>query len=605
MATTARRVWVWRFDHPPEAVWPILADTTRFNEAANIPKHEIAETPQPDGSVHYFGRLKFGPFEVRWRELPVEWVAEQRFRHCREFQNGPFRSLCATLELSPDDGGSRVDYALEVAPANLLGSLILALGFLSRTGKTFTGLAHAVRDHLAGLGAVPYEARPPELAPGAKERLVRIVGLIEESPNGHGLARRVADYLVNGQETDVIRVRPRVLARRWNVDDRSVIECCLEAVKAGLVDMRWDLLCPRCRGAKETAPSLDHLPRGAHCPSCNIDYERDFSNNVELTFQPAPAIRPISTGEFCLFGPMTTPHVKVQQTLGPGESRLVSADLPFGDYRLRPLHPGGEADVRWSEGAFPELIADEGAVLAGPPSPAGQIRLTNRSERELTLVVESREWVRDVLTAHQVTTMQAFRDLFSDEVLRPGDEVGIAHVTLMFTDLKESTSMYVRIGDASAYHRVREHFAFLGKAVRDNNGTIVKTIGDAVMAAFADPADGVRAALAVQRNTAELNADAKSEPLVIKLGLHAGPCISVTLNDRLDYFGSTVNLAARLQDESHGGDIVLSRQLGADPIVGALLEAFVVMEEVATIKGFLEPVPFYRLRSEDLIGTRT
>ena len=121
MAKATRRSWVWRFDHPPEAVWSILADTARFNEAAGIPKHRITEAQQPDGSVHYLAALRFGPFRVSWRELPVEWVAERRFRHCREFLAGPFRSLCATLELSPEGGGSRVDYTLEAAPANLLG----------------------------------------------------------------------------------------------------------------------------------------------------------------------------------------------------------------------------------------------------------------------------------------------------------------------------------------------------------------------------------------------------------------------------------------------------------------------------------------------------
>ena len=113
-------------------------------------------------------------------------------------------------------------------------------------------------------------------------------------------------------------------------------------------------------------------------------------------------------------------------------------------------------------------------------------------------MVERRDWVADALTAHQVTALQAFRDMFSDEVLRPGDEVAIGTVTLMFTDLKGSTALYDRVGDAQAFHMVREHFAVLAKAVREHDGAIVKTIGDAVMAAFADPAQAVRAALAIQ-----------------------------------------------------------------------------------------------------------
>ena len=98
--------------------------------------------------------------------------------------------------------------------------------------------------------------------------------------------------------------------------------------------------------------------------------------------------------------------------------------------------------------------------------------------------------------------------------------------------------------------------------IREHDGAIVKTIGDAVMAAFHEPLQGLRAAIAMQERVAEFNAKS-TEPIVLKLGLHEGPCIAVTLNDRLDYFGQTVNLTARLQGESEGGDVVVSAPLAA------------------------------------------
>ena len=174
-------------------------------------------------------------------------------------------------------------------------------------------------------------------------------------------------------------------------------------------------------------------------------------------------------------------------------------------------------------------------------------------------------------TADRLSATQAFRDLFSDQVLRPGDEVGIGNVALMFTDLKGSTALYEAIGSAPAYRLVRDHFALLAAVVREHDGSVVKTIGDAVMASFADPRDAVAAALAVQGRVAEFNRRSVGQAITIKLGVHCGPCIAVTLNDRLDYFGSTVNLAARLQSESVGGDIVLSADVLADPRVRDLL----------------------------------
>jgi class 3 adenylate cyclase len=348
--------------------------------------------------------------------------------------------------------------------------------------------------------------------------------------------------------------------------------------------------------------SLDQLPRGAHCPSCNINYDRDFARNVELTFRPVEAIRPVVDGEFCLFGPMNTPHVVIQQTLRPGETREIAADLTFGDYRLRALHPGGETGLTWSGGGFPEVIADNDCVGTGAPSAPGTVRLHNRSDRETTLVVETRAWVRDALTAHQATSMQTFRDLFATEVLRPGDEAGIGLITLMFTDLKGSTALYARIGDAAAYRLVRDHFAFLAATIRDHDGAIIKTIGDAVMAAFSDPAKAVDAALAVQRDVMAFNRDhaGNQQDIVIKLGLHAGACIAVNLNGRLDYFGSTVNLAARLQGQSQGGDIVLSAELAEDPGVQARLVGLNPVSTSAMVKGFAAPISFIQVSAASL-----
>jgi len=595
MSKPRRRTWVWQFERPPAEIWPIMADTARFNEAAALPKHDIEEIPQADGSVLYLGRLKRGPFTLAWQEKPVNWIDGQWFEHCRAFRNGPFKSLCATFELAPDGQGSRGTYTLTVEPAGLLGLAILAAGFFRGAGRNFGRLAAQANQFAAGLRPEPFDHVVPPLSPETTQRIDAMVAAIEATPNGHRLARRLADFLIQAQEVDLWQIRPLKLARDWGIEARMAIELCLQAVTGGLLELHWDLLCPRCRVPKASVVALDQLPTGAHCPSCNIDYERDFSRNVEASFRPTAAVRPIVGGQYCLFGPMSTPHIKVHVTLAPGQSRDLPGDLAHGDYRLRTLEPGPEQLVVWESGGFPEVIADDDRVTAGPPVPSGVVRVSNRSRRTLTLIVEERAWVKDTLTADRVTALQVFRDLFASEALRPGDDVGIGEIALMFTDLKGSTAFYERVGDAKAYRLVREHFAFLAARIREHNGAIVKTIGDAVMAAFSDPADAVRAALAIQQKVADFNAGPGGEAIVIKLGLHKGSCIAVTLNERLDYFGSTVNLAARLQAQSAGGDIVLSCALAEDPGVAAVLQGHALREEAAAIKGFERPVPFRRV----------
>ncbi|MEZ5833895.1 MAG: adenylate/guanylate cyclase domain-containing protein [Dongiaceae bacterium] len=599
--TATSQTWEWEFEQPATAMWPLLADTARFNEAARLPKHQITEIPQPDGSVHYFAAARVGPFDVKWQEKPVNWVSEQWFEHTRHFQSGPLKLLSAELHLEPAGRSCRARYTVTIEPANILGTLMLGKMF-SSTKATFGRLAHEAADFVAGQRDRPFAYAAPAIGDDVRGRIDRMVAEIEASPNGHGLARKLADHILNAQEVDLWRVRPLALAKAWNCPPRHAIELCLQAVRAGLLQLRWDLLCPRCRVAKGWSGGLDRLPQGAHCSSCNIDYERDFSRNVEASFHPAPAVRPLETGEYCMWGPMSVPHVKAQILLHPGETREVKAMLPFGPYRFRTLEPGPEVDVDWQSGGMPALVLEESTVVVGAPAPAGILRLANHAQRALIAIIEDRSWVADALTADRVTALQTFRDLFSDDVLRPGDEVAVGRIALLFSDLKGSTALYQSIGDASAYHLVRDHFAFMAKVIRDHEGAIVKTIGDAVMAAFVAPAQALAAAIDIQRQVAAFNRESHvaegsaSPPIIIKLGVHSGPTIAVTLNDRLDYFGSTVNMAARLQGQSEGGDIVLSPEIAEDATVAPLLAGLQASRDQADLKGFDQPTSFIRLR---------
>lgn len=588
------RTFTFNFAGPLPAVWSAMADTARYNEASGLPKHTITEIPQPDGTQLFIGKARMGPFELEWEDLPCNWVREHWMEHRRRFRRGPLRQLNARFELNPSGAGCRGDYRLDVEPNGLAGRLLLAGGFIDSAERMFTRLAASADEFARGQRARPFDPPPPPLAPEARERLAVLQAQLAASPYGHGLAERLVRHVVEAGEADVQRIRPLNLARSWNVPERDAIEGCFEATRLGLLELRWDLLCPRCRGAKMVSPSLDQLPTGAHCPTCNIDYARDFSRNVELTFRPASTIRPMEGGEFCLLGPMSTPHIWAHVTLEPGEDREVAFSAAPGPYRLRTLEPGPETEIRYDGRQFPTVIVADDAVTAGDPCPPGQVILRNRTARRRTVVIEERRWVQDALTADRVVTLQAFRDLFSTDILRPGDEVAIRRVTLLFSDLKGSTALYGAIGDAAAYRLVREHFAYLTGIIREYDGALVKTIGDAVMAAFHDPLNGLKAAIAMQERVAAFN-QGNTAPIILKLGVHEGPCIAVTLNDRLDYFGTTANLAARLQDQSAGGDIVVSATLAEEPGAAALIEPFTPTAEKTRLRGITEPVAFVRL----------
>jgi class 3 adenylate cyclase len=230
--------------------------------------------------------------------------------------------------------------------------------------------------------------------------------------------------------------------------------------------------------------------------------------------------------------------------------------------------------------AAPDGWASGEIVLA----PTVTLVLENQTDTEQLLLLERLTWTDQATTAAEVIVLQTFRDLFSREALRPGERIAVGQVTLLFTDLRESTRLYWEVRDAPAFGHVMNHF----DVIRDVVGGIVKTIGDAVMAAFHHPAAALRAALLAQARLGETGEAAPAFPL--RVGVHAGPCIAVTLNDRLDYFGSMVNLAARLEGLSTGRDVVVSDVVATDPEVLAWLatqgDALSIERFETTIKGF-------------------
>lgn len=562
------RSWSFALARAPQAYWPLLADTSRYNEVLGVPRHQVRDELQSDGRVRFFGEMRVGVFDIAWEDLPPNWVTNAWQEHVRHFSRGPFSTLAARLHLQPEGDGSRLVYTLSTTPTGLASALFCRV-FLARSGAGFASVVASVRRFVEDGAEKPFDYRPPPPSPGARARAHRYAEALETTPYGHGLATRLADHLLDAQEVDLGRLRPLALARAWQAPPRDCVELALAAARAGLLEARWQLLCPRCRVAKTQVAHLEQLPEEAHCSTCNIRYDRDYARNVELAFAPAASIRAVERGEFCWLGPMNTPHVAAQITLQPGEKRVLDVPLGPGNYRLRTLEAGPEAVFDWPGEAFPALRVTPDACEPAPADLAPGT-LCNEAPVPLTLMVERRDWLRDALTAQQATTLQAFRDLFSAEVLRPGDDVEVSQVTFMFTDLAGSTALYERIGDAAAYRRVREHFAVLARIVRRHDGGIVKTRGDGVHAAFVEPADALRAALEIQQRFAE-DGDEALSGLRVRIGLHTGPSIAVTIDGRLDYYGTTVNTAARLEAKGEGADIVLSEALVDDPLVAAVL----------------------------------
>ena len=334
------------YPKPPEAIWPFVADTARINELSGSPIYQVEERADADGRIHRLASVGIGPIRLRWEDGYSEWQENRRIFQVREFRNGPIRRFEAAVDLHPDGTGSRVVYSSNIECAGVLGWLALKSGQFDREGNKRL----AVVEKLIAEGGlpdhVPGSSTEEAAKPAVRRRLATLIAELDRDPASHGLAPKLSDFLLHAPVVALRAMRPLALARSWHADPQETVELFLAAQRFGILVMGWDLLCPRCRGAKSSVKHLHDLPQGAHCSSCNIDYGRDFTRNVELTFHPEPWLRPLPKGELCLLGQGTTPHVRFQAEVAPHARKSFAVTLAPGPYRFRTIEAGGEADAR-------------------------------------------------------------------------------------------------------------------------------------------------------------------------------------------------------------------------------------------------------------------
>jgi class 3 adenylate cyclase len=204
---------------------------------------------------------------------------------------------------------------------------------------------------------------------------------------------------------------------------------------------------------------------------------------------------------------------------------------------------------------------------------------------------------KSFLTAKRMLSNQTFRDVYKADNLNIDQRLKITSLSFLFTDLKGSTALYERVGDLAAFDLVRAHFHALLEIIASEKGAVVKTIGDAVMATFVRPEHALAAGLRMRAAMEALNVERGTKDLVVKIGIHEGPCLAVMLNERQDYFGQTVNIAARVQGLSTSHAIHIT-----GPVIDALAvteildrEAITPIQKQAALRGIADKIVVYEI----------
>ena len=563
-----------------EQAWDWVADTDSLNRAAGRPELDVKVMDARYGNSLALVSERRGLLKITWEERPFEFVRPRRYRVDRKVVKGPLVRLVAAAELAEDRGGTTVRFELEFHPrpsilAPIIGWTARFIGrrHIAQLDALLTRLA---AEHRTTRGRGVWLLPPTPLGATAEQLLARRIQAVRRA--APRLVERLEAHLRSAPDHELSRIRPFELADTWGEPRMEVLRLLLHAAHAEILNLSWDTLCPHCRVPTFRKSGLDSLSAEATCEACDLTVATDFDEAVEVTFAIHPSIREVESVRFCLGSPAKRRGVLFQQVLAPGESRNVRVALPAGDYVLVRADSDRRLPVQVGDGgALVSATIGRDGVTTGESRKAStapgevEFRLQSALDGPVRVALALATANPDTASASIVTTLQDFRDLFSSQVLSPGVQLSRASVTLLFTDLKGSTSLYQQHGDNEMYARVRDHFEVLTDAVRAESGCVVKTIGDAVMASFTTPGAGFRAAIVMQRAIAKMNAERGTPELTVKVGLHCGPCLVVNANDRLDYFGNTVNQAARIEGQSSGGDVVMTDAMARDPEVAALL----------------------------------
>ena len=461
-----------------------------------------------------------------------------------------------------------------------------------------------------------------------------LFNVLRQSADAESVAA-IENAVRDASDSELCRINALDFANRHALDEERAIAAFLHAARLGLFELSWNVLCPGCGGVLDAGTTLKTIDHEEYtCGLCAAGYKPTLDEMVEVTFTVSPRVRHIAAHD-----PDSLPEVEYYRQifwssgvdlpesldknlaeftidsieLRPGERAVLSVQLPddfvivfdpvthgtqFLDVKGEPTH-----DRQTLSMVFNKVKAPTGTVEMRP----GPLRLAleNRTDRRVLPAL----WVagdslhrllgsrKPFVTAKRLLTNQTFRDIYRTDTLDVDQKLKITSLTFLFTDLKGSTALYDRVGDLVAYDLVRQHFGVLNEIVAAEAGAVVKTIGDAVMATFATPDRALAAALRMREAMTRINAERHNDDLLLKIGIHEGPCLAVTLNNSQDYFGQTVNMAARVQGLAYSRAIFVTKSVVDDPKSAKILEDLSLQpsEQRAALRGIADETTVFEI----------
>jgi class 3 adenylate cyclase len=452
-----------------------------------------------------------------------------------------------------------------------------------------------------------------------KEKLEQL----KKRPNSSkGTIDQIEKWLLGSHILQRLRINPYYVAGDTVKNIKRITSEFLHGVKSGAFDLHWDIHCPHCNMITDEFNDLAETSEMSFCPMCEREFKIDLLDRVEVTFSlnkeiEDPQLRPV-----CAPPPVIQNKLQLVTPLYCTESETVT--LEQGRYRyccpltlskgmLKVEGPETEEiqEIKLKQLAGKDFDKTDLTVRPGKV----KIELTNTDHNLSGLILHTEELPEELtleqlplrLSGIQLLHHPDYKRLFGEQVLSERERVKIRAITIMFTDITGSTRMYETLGDTKAYNIVRDHFEIFFESIEKYGGKVIKTIGDAVMASFISNEQAIMAAVAAVTRFREYNLTRpQAEWIQVRIGIHRGTGLLVNLNNSIDYFGSTVNKAARIQTLSKSDEVSFSEEVYRDPAFLTALKAAGVSEvhkRVEDLKGIQGAQVAYtaRINSESVI----
>lgn len=506
------------YDLPVTAaeIWPFVADTSRMNKELGFPPRiETEINGENHVSTKTLGR------QEEWIEKPWVWIAEKEIQSLRVFKKGWMTEQIGIFTIENTPNGCRVGAYFRWSFSNIFSKLLFssAGNFLNKSfqkffddkaklilsGRTVTKTAVELNEPLS-----PFET--------------------------------FMDYLKKADDLDLDRLHLKKIAQELNLPLDLLLSVTHQMVKEGYLSLSWDVVCPHCRGVRAENSALSVIEMKNACEACEIDFGLDMEESVEVVFRVTDKIRKVPKFVYCAAEPAKKRHIRLNQYLKAKSPVQYSLQLKDGLYRIRRKIS--------NEVLYLEVKDSENKVIHWTFKESGRIIVNNEfdltllSDQDTTVTLEEAWWFNDRLLPREVLSHSLMRSLFSEDHLKAGVNLNVGEQVIMFTDIVGSTPFYKSQGDARAFKVVQDHYKEVSDIITSHKGVVIKFIGDAIMAAFLDAEDAYLCSVKIHEAFHESRQDT---PIKLRISFHQGSVLCANMNVGLDYFGNTVNQAAKIQ----------------------------------------------------------